>query len=200
MPESLPSQSDPEEAPSVPAFAPPIPWLAAGMDEEEAELTMGVGLLVREAALLEYTLHGLLVHLAGAPRAYAYEAGGTGSFFAKRCIESLKAIEEDPVPSASREALLEVLERCKEQFESRHRFVHGHLQFDHESQQWLTLKSRRGKGARHAEVRFTTSSEPWELAAGFHWLQEKVLWWDIKLFGEPGDPDEGEPAYVSVKR
>ncbi|WP_250291740.1 hypothetical protein [Streptomyces atroolivaceus] len=124
------------------------------------------------------------MHLAGAPRAYAYEAGGTGSLFAKRCIESLKAIEEDRVPSASREAL----------------FVHGHLQFDHESQQWLTLKSRRGKGARHAEVRFTTSSEPWELAAGFHWLQEKVLWWDIKLFGEPGDPGEGEPAYVSVKR
>ncbi|MFD5067578.1 hypothetical protein ACFWNC_06455 [Streptomyces sp. NPDC058369] len=105
MPESNPSQPGYEEAPRVPAFTPPVPWLAGGMDEEEAELTMGVGLLVREAALLEYTLHGLLVHLAGAPRAYAYEAGGTSSFFAKRCIKSLEIMKEDRVPSASREAL-----------------------------------------------------------------------------------------------
>ncbi|MGW4823591.1 hypothetical protein ACWEP4_32740 [Streptomyces sp. NPDC004227] len=127
-------------------------------------------------------------------------AAGTGSQLAGECIKSLEAGKGDVIPPAPREALISDLKLCKEQFHERHRFIHGYLRRDDESQMWLTLKGSRQKGARSPEIHFTTSSKLWELAVEFHRLDERVLSWDIRYFGEPGDPAEGEPEYVSVKR
>ncbi|MER7662652.1 hypothetical protein [Streptomyces sp. NPDC096193] len=80
-----------EETCKSPLFTSPVPWLTADMDEEEAALTMGLGLLVRAAAAVEYTLHAFLVHLDEEPRAYAYNAGGAGNQLASGCSDPLKA-------------------------------------------------------------------------------------------------------------
>ncbi|MFE7935292.1 hypothetical protein ACFU6S_42530, partial [Streptomyces sp. NPDC057456] len=134
------------------------------MDEEEVTLTMGLGVLVRAAAALEYTLHGLLVDLDEAPRAYAYRAGATGSQLARHCIESLQAGKGSAITSASRDDMINDLELCRKQFDIRHRFIHGYLQRDDESQLWVTLKGSRARDARHPEIHFTTCSELWALA------------------------------------
>ncbi|MER7662653.1 hypothetical protein [Streptomyces sp. NPDC096193] len=95
--------------------------------------------------------------------------------------------------------MISELKLCKERFEDRNRFVHGYLIHDDESQQWLTLKGSRQKGARAPEIGFS-SAELWELTVEFHRLREELLEWDTRYFGEPSDPSEGEPEYVSVKR
>ncbi|MFD7574396.1 hypothetical protein ACFV6U_28385 [Streptomyces sp. NPDC059810] len=198
MSDPLPSQPTPQTY-AVPSFEPPVPWLASGMDEEEAEITMGLGLLLREAARLEYTLHGLLVHLKNKRPAYSYQAKATGTQLAKECIEHLEDMKNDAIPMDSRVKLIEYLKASMDRFELRHHFVHGMLQRDPESQRWLTHKGTKTP-RRLPEVRFTESSEPWELAAEFRDFNVMILELDIEFFGEPGDPSAGEPSRVSVKR
>ncbi|MFD3442525.1 hypothetical protein ACFWU3_34095 [Streptomyces sp. NPDC058685] len=185
---------------SSPSFTSPVPWLTADMDEEEAALTMGLGLLVRAAAAVEYMLHAFLVHLDEEARAYAYNAGDTGNQLAGGCIRSLEGGKGSTIPDRPRAAIISELKLCKERFGDRNRFVHGYLIHDDESQQWLTLKGSRQKGARAPEIEFTSSTELWELTVEFHRLRHELLGWDTTYFGEPGDPSKGEPEYVSVKR
>lgn len=74
--------------------------------------------------------------------------------------------------------------------------VHGILDFDPESQQWLTHKGNKARKTL-PEIRFTTSSKPWELAVEFNHLNKKILELDIEHFGET---IEGETDKASVKR
>ncbi|MFF3843473.1 hypothetical protein [Streptomyces sp. NPDC001930] len=196
MTDPFPSPSTPKEPTVVPSFTPPVPWLAAGMDEEEAEITMGLGLLMREAALLEYTLHGLLVHLKDEQPAYSYQPQATGGQLAADCIKHLKKMENGLIPAKQRADLIKHLETSVDRFKVRHHFVHGVLDFDPESQQWLTHKGSKARKTL-PEIRFTTSSEPWELAVEFNHLNKKILELDIEYFGEM---IEGQTHRASVKR
>lgn len=196
MPDPIPSQPTPEEPIVVPSFAPPVPWLVVGMDEEEVEITMGMGLMLREAARLEYTLHGLVVHLKNKQPAYSYQAKRTGGQLAEMCVKHLKSKEGEIIPEKHRADLIEYLTSAMEKFEIRHHFVHGFLDFDPESQQWLTHKGSEATRTL-PEIRFTTSSEPWELAVELNQLNMNILELDIEYFGETV---EGQTQKVSVKR
>ncbi|ROQ26079.1 hypothetical protein EDD98_5672 [Streptomyces sp. PanSC19] len=199
MSDPLSPQPTPKTQHTVPSFTSPVPGLVVGMDEEEAEITRGLGLMLRRAALLEYTLHGLLVHLKDKRPAYSYQPQATGGQLATECIKYLKEMENELIPAKHRADLIEYLETSVDRFKIRHHFVHGVLDFDPESQQWLTHKGNKTRKTL-PEIRFTTSSEPWELAIEFDHLNKKILELDIEYFGEPGDPSQGEPARVSVKR
>lgn len=196
MPDQLPSQPTRTTPCKIPSFTPPVPWLTADMDEEEVTITMGLGVLLREAARLEYTLHGLLVHLKNKRPAYSHQAQGTGGQLAEMCIKHLKGMRDELIQEKDRTDLIEHLTTAVERFEVRHHFVHGGLAFDEESQQWLTFKGSKARKTM-PEIRFTTSSEPWELAAELHYLNLKILELDIEYFGEMV---EGHTRKASVKR
>jgi hypothetical protein len=196
VPDHLPSQPTSTMPSKILSFTPPVPWLTAEMDEEEVTITMGLGVLLREAALLEYTLHGLLVHLKNKRPAYSHQAQGTGGQLAEMCLKHLKGMKDDLLLEKDGADLIEHLTTAVERFEVRHHFVHGGLAFDDESQQWLTFKGSKVRSTM-PEIRFTTSSEPWELAAELHHLNMKILELDIKYFGETV---EGHTRKASVKR
>lgn len=64
--------------PLLPGFEPSVPGLIDGMDEEELAITVGLGLVAREAAAVEYVLHGIYAHLAKVDKAYTAHAIATG--------------------------------------------------------------------------------------------------------------------------
>lgn len=199
MAHPLPHQPEQGPPPAAPSFTPPIPWLAAGMDEEEAALTMGLGLLMREAANVEYILHGLVVHLAGEPRAWAYKATTSVSTYIKECTKRLQAMGEDaPIPSAARDSLLFDLDLCEKHFKERNRYAHGSWIYDDEEQSWLTLKGDHDSD--WPEIMHVGSERLWELAAEFNRLCQKLVSWDAAFFGEVRQTDDGPPQPVSVKR
>lgn len=183
----------------LPAFEPAVPWLISGMDSEEAALTVGLGVLVREAAAFEYTLHGLLANLLEEPRAYANKRANAPS--TKQIDICLAQLPKHPtIPAASRRALVHDLELGKKHLQTRHRFVHGYWIRDLDRKSWLTVKDSRTKGADRPEHAPASVAEIWELAAEFSRLDAKLTSWDATYFGEAGDPEEGEPERVSVKR
>ncbi|AGP53773.1 hypothetical protein [Streptomyces rapamycinicus] len=197
------AQPTPEPAPDAAALPPfdlPYPCLVAGMDSDEATLTFGLGLVARKAAELEYVLHGLVANMAGVELAYTCSPAATGGQLCNQGIDSLnKAGDDHPVPTSARGPLMRDLERCRELMDDRNRYLHGYWIFDHaERQQWLTLKGKRG--SNKPEIAFTYSSAPWQLAHQLEECQQCILYWDMELFGQPGDPEEGQPEQISVKR
>lgn len=184
---------------SLPAFEPAAPWLISDMDEEEAALTVGLGVLVREAAAFEYTLHGLAAHLLNEPLAYGYKKAKQPT--AEQIDACLHELPSHPdIPAASRLALAHDLELSKKHLKERHRFVHGCWAYDHDRQSWRTVKDSRGKGSTRPEHELASASEIWEVAAEFSRLDAKLTAWDATYFGEVRDPEEGEPGWMSVKR
>lgn len=182
----------------LPAFEPTAPWLIADMDEEEAALTVGLGVLVREAAAFEYTVHGLVADLLKEPRAYDYKEPRTASKQIETCLAKLP--DHPDIPAAARRALAHDLELSKERLNERNRLVHGCWTYDHDRQSWRTVKDSRVKDATRPESELASASEIWELAAEFSRLDAKLTAWDATYFGEAGAPEEGEPERVSVKR
>jgi hypothetical protein len=61
------------------------------------------------------------------------------------------------------------------------------------SQQWLTHKGGKTT-TRSPDVRFTTNSEPWELAAEFRHLMEEILELDIEFSASRATRPRVSPA------
>lgn len=182
----------------LPAFEPAAPWLISDMDEEEAALTVGLGVLVREAAAFEYTLHGLFANLLEEPRAYDHSGTKVASEQIQVCVKQLP--NHLDIPESSRLALAHDLELGKERLKERNRFVHGCWTYDHDRRSWLTVKDSRVKGSTRPESELASAWEIWELAAEFSRLDAKLTAWDATYFGGVRDSEEGEPGPASVKR
>ncbi|MFD6656944.1 hypothetical protein ACFWEB_17590 [Streptomyces parvus] len=177
-------------------FEAPIPHLLDGADEDEIAINVGLGLVAREAAAVEYVLHGIYVHLAGVANAYADKSAvATGGGLVKRCNDQLL---KSSLPSAHRGELAAALGDADKHFRERNRYLHGYWRFDEESHQWLTLKG--GHGMKRAEITFVTSDEVWELADRFRNLHHRLLDWDLRHFGEMAETEDGHEALASVKR
>ncbi|WP_435597024.1 hypothetical protein [Streptomyces anulatus] len=177
-------------------FDAPLPHLLDGADEDEIAINVGLGLVAREAAAVEYVLHGIYVHLAGVANAYADKSAvATGGGLVKRCNEQLL---KSSLPSAHRDELTAALGDADKHFRERNRYLHGYWRFDEESHQWLTLKG--GHGMNRAEITFVTSDEVWELADRFRNLHHRLLDWDLRHFGEMTETEDGHKALASVKR
>ena len=166
MPEHQPAQ--PEVA-TLPPVALPIPALASHMDDEEAALTLGLGLLVREAAAVEYVLHALLVHLdavhlSDQPYAFEHETTTGAGKLITRCKNKIDAMPPDgPIPTEHRPSLQRHLHLCSDLLEERNRYVHGYWTWDPDTQSWLTVKGRHKKqgSQRFPEIEWATSTRKW---------------------------------------
>lgn len=172
------------------------------MDDEEERFTLGLGKVVRAAAQLEYALHGLAAHLRGADLAYGEPwAAEMATQHIKMCEQAV-ADPQSTVPEHARSRLLADLEPCRKALERRNMFVHCCWIFDdEETWQWQGVKADRAKGKKGSLlIEPADSDDLWELTAELERLGERLLAWDIEHFGEDGDPDEGEPPRVSVKR
>ncbi|MEE4594127.1 hypothetical protein V2J94_19915 [Streptomyces sp. DSM 41524] len=166
------------------------------MDEEEAALLFGLGLLVRNASAVEYTLHTILVHLKGIPRAYAYKSAEPGTWYIKESVKRLDAMaDEAGLTAEARASAKALLSRCTALFEERHRYVHGTWAYDDERQTWLTMRGRRK--TNWPEIMTASAEQIWELAAKFDRAQQKLILWDATHFGD--GPDESG-WYASTKR
>ncbi|WP_431983927.1 hypothetical protein [Streptomyces qinglanensis] len=193
MASEIPRQQD-----AVRPLKAPVPRLSVQMDDEEASLTMGLGLLVRHAGAVEYVLHSLVVHLADAPRAYEYKPADPAAKYIKECEAGLDAMSgEAPIPTAARHDLAQNLVSLKGMFHQRNGFVHGRWVFDDESDSWLTIKGVRG--SRRPEITFVGPAAIWELASEFQRIESELIDWDARHFGQPGDPEDGQPVRISVK-
>lgn len=188
------------EPPATAHFAlqAPVPDLVAGMDEEEVALTLGLGILVREAAAFEYTVHGLVADLLNESHAYDYKGSKVASEQIKTCMAKLP--NHQGIPAASRQALAHDLELGKAYLEERNRFIHGCWTYDRDRQSWLTVKDSRAKGADRPEYALASAAEIWELAAEFSRLDAKLTSWDATYFGEEVEDEDGNPGRASVKR
>ncbi|CAH9419463.1 hypothetical protein SGL43_06518 [Streptomyces globisporus] len=177
-------------------FDAPIPHLLDGADEDEIAINVGLGLVAREAAAVEYVLHGIYVHLADVPNAYAdSSAVATGGGLVKRCNAQLL---KSSLPAADQDELAAALSDADRHFQQRNRYLHGYWRFDEESHQWLTLKG--GHGMKRAEITFVASEEVWELAEGLRNLHHRLLDWDLGHFGEMTETEGGHQVVASVKR
>lgn len=188
------------ESLSLPPFEAPLPRLVAGMDDEEAALVVGLGLLVREGAAVEYTLHGILAHLDAVEKPFTYKAATRVSVYVTQCRERLEAMagnDDAAISPRWREVLLADLAECSECLEKRNRFVHGTWAYDDERQTWLTVRGR--PKAKFPEIVTASSEELWELADALGQLNERLIAWDTEHFGVPGDPELGQPDRVSSK-
>lgn len=177
------------------AFEAPIPDLVKGMDEEELTITVGLGLVGRQAAEAEYVLHGIYVHLVEAEKAYSQLAVATGGKLVGCCRAKLEASSLAP---SCKESLTEDLAAAEEGFRLRNRYLHGYWIYDDESYRWLTFKGAHG--TQRPETTFVESREVWELAERLRSLCARLLRWDIAHFGEPSDDEDGPERLVSTKK
>ncbi|MEV8398790.1 hypothetical protein [Streptomyces niveus] len=169
------------------------------MDEEEAAITVGLGLLARKAAAFEYTLHGLAANLRAEPRAYAYKGSrDSARDHIDACLVGLA--NGNSFPASSEVALAHDLEMARAHLDERNRFIHGRWVYDSERQSWLTIKASRAKDAKRPEIEYATSEDVWGLAAEFGRLDLKLAAWDATYFGVPGVSEDGEFDRASVKR
>ncbi|MEV6183152.1 MULTISPECIES: hypothetical protein [Streptomyces] len=168
-----------------------------GMDEEELAITVGLGLVAREAAAVEYVLHGIYVHLAKVAKAYTAQATATGGALIKQCRSALEQLGDSAVPATRRASLVRDLDLAEEGFRLRNRFLHGYWQFDHEVQSWLTLKGAHGM--TRPEIAHTDSDAVWELAHRLQALHDRLVHWDIAQFGELAETENGDRGWASVK-
>ncbi|MFH8470624.1 hypothetical protein [Streptomyces sp. NPDC017991] len=167
------------------------------MDEEELAITVGLGLVAREAAAVEYVLHGIYVHLAEIARAYTAQAIATGGALIRQCRETLEELGDSAVPATRRASLVQDLDLAEEGFRFRNRFLHGYWIFDPEVQSWLTLKGAHGM--TRPEIAHTGSEAVWELARRFQALRDRLVHWDIVQFGELAETENGDRGWASVK-
>ncbi|MEU1792262.1 hypothetical protein ABZ553_41580 [Streptomyces sparsogenes] len=171
------------------------------MDDEDERFTLGVGMVVRAATNLEYILHGLAANLLGEEYAYGIKMAADPVSKHIEACEAALGVDASPIPPLAREALLADLELCKRALERRNLFVHCCWTFDDETQLWWGVKATRGKPAKgRLQVERAESCELPELAAELDRLHGRMLAWDIKYFGEDGDPELGQPGRVSAKR
>ncbi|MFD8088586.1 hypothetical protein [Streptomyces malaysiensis] len=170
------------------------------MDDEDERFSLGVGVLVRAATNLEYILHGLAANLLGDCAYGAKWAADPVSRHIEACEGKLQG-DTSPIPSPARESLLGDLKSCRRALERRNLFVHCCWTFDDETQLWWGVKANREKPTKgRLQVEHAESYELPELAAELDRLHGRMLAWDIKYFGEDGDPEMGQPGRVSVKR
>lgn len=185
-----------ESTEPVTHFEAPLPHLLDGADEDEIAINVGLGLVAREAAAVEYVLHGIYVHLAGLTKAYSDGAAVvTGGSLVKRCRGQLLKSSLAP---ACRGELGPVLDAAERDFRERNQYLHGYWRFDEESYQWLTLKGAHGQ--QRPEVKFVDSDEVWELADRFRGLHQSLIDWDIRHFGELAETEDEHQGLASVKR
>jgi hypothetical protein len=193
---TIPHPADAPE-PRAPQIAPGTAELLERMSEEQAALALGLGVLVQRAAETEYILHGLYAHLGGVERPYTDKPSVPVSHFIDKAKARLAMIPEDRVPPQARSALLHDLDLCTASFEERNRYIHSCWVYDHEVYGWRTVKGT--KGLNRPEIGLVSSEDVWELAGEFARLRDKLIAWDARFFGEPGDPELGVPP-ASSKR
>lgn len=183
--------------PLLPGFEPSVPDLIDGMDEEELAITVGLGLVAREAAAVEYVLHGIYAHLAKVDKAYTAHAIATGGALIKQCRRALEQLGDSAVPATRRASLARDLDLAEEHFRLRNRFLRGYWRFDHDVQSWLTLKGTHGM--TRPEIAYADSHAVWELAHRFQALHDRLVHWDIAQFGELAETENGDHGWASVK-
>lgn len=158
--------------------------------------------MVREAASLEYTVHGLAAHLRGNDRAYG--TAWAAKFVTDHIEDCEKAVTgpESPIPPSVHNALLADLKSCRQALDRRNTFVHSAWTFEPDGPPlWFGVKANREKTVKgRMQIESAESGEPQELARELDRLHSRILAWDIAYFGEPGDEEEGQPPMVSVKR
>lgn len=194
MPEPVTSE---RSAPVSLQFEAPFPSLVDGMDEEELAITVGLGLVAREAAAVEYVLHGIYVHLKGITKAYSKLAVAPGGTLVTQCQGALKTTDDSALADSDRASLDTDLDLADKAFQVRNRFLHGYWQFDDVSQSWWTLK-----GAHDGpipEARRTNSGDVWDLVGRFRQLHERLTLWDIAHFKELAEAEDGTTGWASVK-
>lgn len=186
-----------QDAQNIPTFEPAVPSLVGpDMDREEAALLFGLGLLVRNASAVEYTLHTILVHLKCIPRAYAYKAAESGTWYIEQSTKRLDAMEDEAsLPADACASGKALLSSCVDLFEDRHRYVHGTWAYDDDRQTWLTLRGRRKSD--WPEITTVSADQVWELAAKFSRAEKELTLWDATYFGH--GPDESG-WHASTKR
>lgn len=169
------------------------------MTPNEDEFTLGLGTLVLEAGRLEYILHGLMSHLRGQERAYGQRDSAKSASTHREEAEKTLRASDSQIPDEARKALLTDFQACDRVLKERNTYIHCCWTFDEETYQWRGVKANRD---RKGALMYATCDDdsPGALAKEIKALGERLLDWDVQLFGENGDPDVGHPARVSVKR
>ncbi|WP_329202749.1 MULTISPECIES: hypothetical protein [unclassified Streptomyces] len=167
------------------------------MSEDQAALTLGLGLLVQRAAEVEYVLHGLYAHLGAAERPYTDKPNAPVSHFINEAKTRLAAVPEDRVSVQARSALLHDLDLCAISFEERNRYIHSCWVRDDDAYGWRIVKGT--KGLSRPDIDLVSSEDVWDLTSEFTRLRDKLIAWDAHYFGTPGIPDLGVPP-ASSKR
>lgn len=204
---------------------PPVPGLVE--DADNAELTLGIGLAVQAASAVDYTLHGILANMCGVKLAYNFASGESGHGLVAMCFARLgldksgrspfspkkedkkwlDATSAPDLPPAAREALVGRLRSYLGLIDSRNQFAHSvYSRFD-DGYRWVAVKGPRGQrknvgDASRAAPEWSAfeAAEIWELAAEIRAYNQFFIEWDSLYYGVAGDPENGEPLRVSVKR
>ncbi|MGN9760179.1 hypothetical protein [Streptomyces sp. SD31] len=183
--------------PEVAQIPPGAAELLEGMSEEQAALTLGLGVLVQRAAETDYILHGLYAHLGGVERPYTDKPHETVKHFITKAKNRLTTPANERIPAQARAALLHDLDLCTASFEERNRYIHSCWVYDDDVHGWRTAKGTRGLS--RPDIGLVSSEDVWDLASEFARLRDKLVAWDAHFFGTPGDPDLDVPP-ASSKR
>ncbi|MFE4061180.1 hypothetical protein ACFXP3_33640, partial [Streptomyces sp. NPDC059096] len=153
--------------------------LLGGMSEEQAVLTVGLGVLVQRAAETEYILHGLYAHLGVEPP-YTDKPHETVTHFITKAKNRLTTPANERIPEQARTALLHDLDLCTASFEKRNRYIHSCWVYDDDVHGWRTVKGTRGHS--RPDIDLVSSEDVWNLASEFARLQDKLIAWDAHYF------------------
>ncbi|MFE2927908.1 hypothetical protein [Streptomyces goshikiensis] len=167
------------------------------MNEEQAALALGLGVLVQRAAEVEYILHGLHAHLSRVERPYRDKPHESVSHSIKEAKARLTTLPTERIPGQERSGLLHNLDPCPAGFTERNRYIHSCWVYDEEVHGWRTVKDTKRLG--HPEFGLGSSEEVWDPAGEFARLRDKLAAWDAHFLGTSGDPSLGEPP-ASSKR
>ncbi|WP_328774828.1 hypothetical protein OHU17_00245 [Streptomyces goshikiensis] len=193
---TVPSAADIPQ-PKAPQIPPGTAELLQGMNEEQAALALGLGVLVQRAAEVEYILHGLYAYLGGVERPYRDKPHESASHFIKEAKARLTTLPTERIPGQERSGLLHDLDLCAAGFAERNQYIHSCWEYDEEVHGWRTVKGT--KHVDHPEFGLVSSEEVWDLAGEFARLRDKLAAWDAHFFGTSGDLSLGEPP-ASSKR
>lgn len=149
--------------PEVQQVPPSTAELLAGMDEEQAALALGLGVLVQRAAAVEYTLHGLYAHLGDVDRPYTDKPHIPVTRYIEDAKSRLAGIPEERIPAHDRAALLHDLDRCTAGFDQRNRYIHGYWADDEETYAWRIIKGTKASTVPRSPLRTAKTSGNWPM-------------------------------------
>ncbi|MFB4194232.1 hypothetical protein [Streptomyces carpaticus] len=150
--------------------------MADGMVDGEAELVFALGLTVRAAAAVEYTLHEVAVRLHHDGPAYGYQGKG----YVSKLITACRSEATLPIPAGSQRLLQPIIDEAERLLEQRNGYVHGRWAFDADRHVFVRV---RGK-AEHPEIEVMEAEEVHALAVALEKVEQQLIAWEASTFDE----------------